>query len=254
MQGIPKNTTTAVLRRVSFTLVDGTDLFTPEDITVSGVKVSLSVSGGTPANSTNDIVKVNGTNGEYYIELTQTEVNVDAGNVIRGWLKPTGCALTKLVAQVVPVGALLEPITTDDIADEVETRTIAGVSTVNGLASGIITDTSIATDAITNTKIATGAITAAKFAAGAIDAASIASNAITAAKIATDAITDAKIAASAVTKVADGVVGAEIAVLPTFNRTGTNGNTGLQIGTTAFDITTNANAEPIVQIDIPPGP
>jgi len=50
------------------------------------------------------------------------------------------------------------------------------------------------------------------------------------------------------------VVAAELAALATFNRTGTNGNTGLQIGTETFDITTNANAEPIVQIDIPPGP
>ena len=155
-------------------------------------------------------------------------------------------------------------VTTTTIADEVQTRTIAAVTTVNGLAANTVTATAIASNAITDAKIATGAITAAKFAAGAIDAASIASNAITdakiasnaitAAKIATDAITDAKIAASAVTKVADGVVDAEIAVLPTFNRTGANGNTGLQIGTTTFDITTNANAEPIVQIDTPPSP
>jgi hypothetical protein len=115
-------------------------------------------------------------------------------------------------------------VTTTAIADEVQTRTIAAVTTVNGLAANTVTATAIA------------------------------SNAITSAKIATDAITDEKIAASAVTKVADGVVDAEIALLPTFSRTGTNGNTGLQIGSSAFDITTNINAEPIVQIDIPPSP
>ena len=118
MQGIPKNTATAALRRVSFTLVDATDLVTPEDITVTGEKPDLSVAGGTPTASTNDIVKVDGTDGEYYLEFTQAEVNVDAGTVIRGWIQPSGCALTKFAVQIVPAGATAEPITTGALRDD----------------------------------------------------------------------------------------------------------------------------------------
>jgi hypothetical protein len=44
--------------------------------------------------------------------------------------------------------------TAADIADEVETRTIAAVTIVNGLAAGVITATSIAADAITDAKVA----------------------------------------------------------------------------------------------------
>ena len=97
---IPSNTATAALRRIPFTLVDATDFATPEDITVTGVKVTLSFAGGTPAASTNDIVKVSGANGEYYCELTQTEANQTAGTAVRGYLTPSGCALTKLAAQI----------------------------------------------------------------------------------------------------------------------------------------------------------
>jgi hypothetical protein len=100
MLAIPSNTATAALRRIPFTLVDATDKFTPEDITVTGVKATLSFGGGTPAASTNDIVKVNGTNGEYYIELTQSEANQTAGTAVRGYLTPSGCALTKFSAQI----------------------------------------------------------------------------------------------------------------------------------------------------------
>jgi hypothetical protein len=97
---IPPNTATAALRRISFTLVDATDFVTPEDISVTGVKATLSIAGGTPANSTNDIVKVSGTVGEYYLELTQAESNQTAGTVVRGWLTPSGCALAKIQARI----------------------------------------------------------------------------------------------------------------------------------------------------------
>jgi hypothetical protein len=114
MRTIPSNTATATLRRIPFTLVDATDLITPEDITVTGVKVSLSVDGGTPANSTNDIVKVNGATGDYYLELTQTEANQTAGAMVRGTLTPSGCAMTKIHAQIatgdVFTPALTEPV------------------------------------------------------------------------------------------------------------------------------------------------
>ncbi len=60
--------------------------------------------------------------------------------------------------------------TASAIADEVQTRTIAAVTLVNGLAANVITAASIASDAITAAKIANGAIDAATFATGALDA------------------------------------------------------------------------------------
>lgn len=148
---IPSNTATASLRRVPFLLVDATDLVTPEDISVTGVKVSLSVDGGTPANSTNDIVKVDGATGRYYLELTQTEVNQTAGALIEGRLAPSGCAATRWLAQV-------------------------GQSTV---LDSTVTVGSVSANAITATAIQDGAITAAKIATGAIDADAIAADAVT---------------------------------------------------------------------------
>lgn len=97
---IPKNSATAAERRVPFVLVDATDLITPEDISVTGVKVSLSFGGGTAANSTNDIVKVDGATGRYYVELTQAEANTAIG-AVHGYLKPTGCAACYPEAEIV---------------------------------------------------------------------------------------------------------------------------------------------------------
>lgn len=136
---IPKNSPTATLRRIYFTLVDATDLFTPEDITVTGVKANLSFNGAASAASTNDIVKVSGTNGEYYVELTQAESNTGLGTV-RGWLQPTGCALTKFEGTVGPLESYDSP-----------TTTIA-------IASGGITSSSFATDAIDAAALAASAV------------------------------------------------------------------------------------------------
>lgn len=142
---IPKNTATAALRRIPFTLVDATDLVTPEDITVTGVKVALSFGGGSYANSTNDIVKVDGTSGEYYIELTQSESNTALG-IVRGKLTPTGCALTKLEATIGPAEAYDSPSTGAQIADAILARNQQGGSnstpTVSqALASGLFSIT-----------------------------------------------------------------------------------------------------------------
>jgi hypothetical protein len=126
---IPKNSPTAALRRIGFTLVDSTDLFTPKDVTVTGVKVALSFNGGAFANSTNDIVKVDATSGEYYIELTQGESDTSLGTV-RGKLTPTGCALSKLQATIGPLEAYDSPASS------------------LAVAAGGITAASFATDAI----------------------------------------------------------------------------------------------------------
>ena len=107
---IPQNTATATLRRIPFVLVDATDFATPEDITVTGVKASLSFNGGAVANSTNDIVKVDGATGRYYLELTQAEANSALGTV-HGTLQPTGCARTYLAAIIGPSTSMTEALT-----------------------------------------------------------------------------------------------------------------------------------------------
>jgi hypothetical protein len=121
---IPRNTATAVERRIPFVLVDATDFVTPEDITVTGVKVSLSFGGASAANSTNDIVKVDGATGRYYVELTQTEAN-NAPGAVFGHLQPTGCASTYLVAQIGPSDILTAGATTTEIADAFLNRDLA---------------------------------------------------------------------------------------------------------------------------------
>lgn len=134
MRVIPSNTATAALRRIPFTLVDATDLRTPEDITVTGVKPTLSIDGGTPATATNDIVKVNGANGEYYIELTQAESNQSAGAMVRGWLTPSGCALTKFQAQI--AGSAIFAATADVNVATINSATVIGNGTSGNLWRG----------------------------------------------------------------------------------------------------------------------
>ena len=151
---IPKNTATAALRRIPFVLVDATTL-APIDITVTGVKPDLSFGGGTDAASTNDIVKVDGPKGMYYLELTQTEAN-NAYGPVHGHLTPSGCATSYLAAVIGPASAYSEASTTTDIAnavveaeiDALETynRTTNTAATITGPINGATTLT-ITTDA-----------------------------------------------------------------------------------------------------------
>lgn len=123
---IPQNSATASKRRIYFQLVDATDLKTPEDISVTGVKVSLSFNGGAFANSTNDIVKI-GAGLDYYIELTQAESNTAVGSV-RGRLQPTGCALEIIQATIVADDIFVASPTVTDIADAILKRDWSAVS------------------------------------------------------------------------------------------------------------------------------
>jgi hypothetical protein len=192
MRIIPSNTSTAALRRVFFTLVDGTDFTTPKDITVTGVKASLSIDGGTPADSTNDITKLNGANGQYYLELTQSETNQTAGTVIRGYIKPTGCALTTFSCQIFHSTVF-------------DTTIAANVTQWNG--SNVATPASAGHPVVT-LKVGTGTgelNVASGKAPATIAAGDIANNAITSGTIATDAIAGAKIATDAVNKIQDGL-------------------------------------------------
>ena len=132
---IPKNSATATDRRIPFVLRDATDLITPEDITVTGVKVALSFAGAADANSTNDIVKVDGTFGMYYIELTQTEANNVVGS-IHGYLKPTGCAATYIEGQIGPSTALTAASTSADIATAVVAAELDALGTLVRSAVG----------------------------------------------------------------------------------------------------------------------
>lgn len=175
---IPKNTATAVERRIPFLLFDETDLITPEDITVTGVKVDLSFGGAADAPSTNDIVKVDGTRGMYYLELTQTEAN-NANGPVQGYLKPTGCAACYIEAQIGPAGLYGSTVVLED-----------GSLTNAKFADNAIDADVLASNTIANAKIADGALTAAKLASDTITAAKIAADAFTAAKFASDVTTE----------------------------------------------------------------
>ena len=129
---IPKNTATAAERRLPIYLVDATDKETPEDISTTGVKASLSFGGGTFANSTNDITKVSGTFGEYYIELTQTEANNAVGPVVYR-LHPSGCAIFRDVAMIGPSTALTAGLTEPVDANVTQ---INGVDVIGAGTSG----------------------------------------------------------------------------------------------------------------------
>ena len=98
---IQLNESVASRRRVFFRLVDATDGITGKDITVTGVKVRFTKNGAASVSSTNDIVKVDGTNmpGEYYLEFTQAEM--DTLGTYRGYLRPATCAAALIEAQVI---------------------------------------------------------------------------------------------------------------------------------------------------------
>jgi hypothetical protein len=121
---IPKNSTVAALRRTFFTLVSSTDYVTPINLgSVTGVKATLSFGGAAPAASTNDIVKVDGAAGEYYVELTQAESNTALGQG-RLWLTPTGCMLCKAQFTIGPAESYDSPATVTDIATGVGARSM----------------------------------------------------------------------------------------------------------------------------------
>lgn len=150
---IPQNTATAAQRRIPIFLVDATDLVTEEDIIVTGVKASLSFGGGTFANSTNDIVKVSGTLGEYYIELTQPEANNAVGPVVVS-LKPTGCARFRDVAQIGPSDVLSAGATATEIANatvEAEWTALKSLSRTGTNGNGGLAITMPTTGAQTST-------------------------------------------------------------------------------------------------------
>ncbi len=112
MRVIPSNTATASLRRAYFTLRDTAG--DPVDITVTGVKSTVSVDGGTPGAATDDIVKVSGTIGLYYQELTQPEVNQTAGALIAGSLAPSGTVLAEWQVQIGPSSSFSTTVVLED--------------------------------------------------------------------------------------------------------------------------------------------
>ncbi len=138
---IPKNTATAVERRIPFVLVDATDLITPEDISVTGVKVSMSIGGASAASSTNDIVKIEGSTGRYYIELTQTEANGSAGAMVFGHLAPSGCARAYPLAQIGGTDILTAAATATEIANATVEAEITAVKSYNRSANETATIT-----------------------------------------------------------------------------------------------------------------
>ncbi len=187
---IPSNTATATLRRVPFRLVDATDLVTPEDVTVTGVKASLSINGGTPANSTNDIVKVDGATGRYYIELTQSEANQTAGALIEIRIAPTGCAPAYVFAEIGPAGVFDATVAVGSIATDAINAAAIAADAVAEIQSGLATASALATVQADTDNLQTRLPAA--LVGGRIDASvgAVANDAITAAALAADVATE----------------------------------------------------------------
>jgi hypothetical protein len=129
---IPRNTATAVERRIPFVLVDATT-YLPKDIPVAGVKVDLSFGGADDVPSSNGIVKVDGPKGMYYLELTQAEANNAPGSV-HGFCQPATCAPSYLEAQIGAGDIMTDAPTTTAIADAVLDRDMS-VGTDSGSAT-----------------------------------------------------------------------------------------------------------------------
>lgn len=154
------------------------------------------------ADCTNEATEI-GTTGNYYLSLTNTELNQDYVII----QTKSASAKTQVILIRTLVGDPLLFAVTDDggainvtggAVDTVTTTTTAtNVTTVNGIASGAITATAIATDAIGSAEIADGAIDAGALAADTITAAKIAADSIGASEIAASAITSSEFAQSA---------------------------------------------------------
>lgn len=128
------------------------------------------------ADCTNEATEI-GSTGNYYLSLTQTEMNNDY--IVVQVKTATAGAKTQVILIRTMVGDPLNFAVTDD-------------GTAINVASGIVEAQvkSIDANAITATAIATGAIDADAIADNAIDAGAIAADAITAAKLASDVTTE----------------------------------------------------------------
>jgi hypothetical protein len=73
MQYIETSTNNPELRRVYFHLVDATDGITPEAGEAGG-QPTISINGRTPANAVNTLQAVDASKGDYYLELSTTEI------------------------------------------------------------------------------------------------------------------------------------------------------------------------------------
>lgn len=101
----------------------------------------------------------------------------------------------------------------DDIQNRLPAALVSGRidASVGAMANGVVTAAAVATDAIDADAIADGAIDAGAIASGAITAAKFAANAIAAAAIATDAISGSGVSSAAAEKIADALIGRNIA-------------------------------------------
>lgn len=117
MQIIPKNAASPA--PIPFSLVDATDFATPENIDPTGVKPTVYIGGTALTGTAADIVEVDGPLGLYQWTPTQSQINVTQGLVLRGYIKPTGCAITEFFAQIGPADALEDGDTSQEIAQEV---------------------------------------------------------------------------------------------------------------------------------------
>ncbi len=142
MQCIPRNTAVAASRRIYITLVDATDLVTPEDIDPTGDAPVMFANGAAIVGTEADLIKVDGATGHYYWEATQAQTNYAPGTILRGSIQPAGCALTILEAEIGPLASESEEVTvsaTSITAIQAGLATSAALATL-ATAVGVIDD------------------------------------------------------------------------------------------------------------------
>jgi hypothetical protein len=101
--------------KLTFLLVDATDLSTPE-LGEAGGQPQVMIDGAAWVNTTNTLVAVG--NGEYYVELTTTETNQTPGKNIRGRYKSANTNEAR--SNEIIVIRAEDPLTTSDIPTESE--------------------------------------------------------------------------------------------------------------------------------------
>ena len=90
-QKINKNEATADKRRMYLHLVDATDGITPED-GEGGGQPQMSVNGANGVNTSGVLVKIANMPGDYYVQLTQGEIDLANGDIILGTFKNANTA------------------------------------------------------------------------------------------------------------------------------------------------------------------
>ncbi len=164
--------TIAAKKRIPLILRDSAGAPTAASMTTR--KAQLSANGGSETPSTNDIVQIAGTI-RGYVELTNTEAaSFAAGDYVEARVDgDTGLVEFVGYAEIFPDDVYAAALTEDTIADEVQTRTIAAVTsvgTVGALAPNSVNASALAADFVTEVQAGLATSAALATVSGKVDA------------------------------------------------------------------------------------